>query len=205
MASSFRRGARVVPPALKNATQIRLSNVPPTATPADLRRLITRAQVSGVEDVSISYFRLKPTGRALLKLTHSDFLLPSLDALQRVSISGLHPVAEPIDYWPTSDGMEGHKLSSELKCNGKNAVIWGLPKWAGPDKLDKLIQGFSFAPSKAHILKLAPPEAFTVSSRFMVRLSSVSEAHRLVRKLHMTHFDHETKGTQFPLRARVIY
>lgn len=71
MAATFQRAPRIIPPGipvstsatqysfttfsgLQRATRIQLSNVPPTATPADLRRLIARGQVQGVEDGSKS-------------------------------------------------------------------------------------------------------------------------------------------------------
>jgi hypothetical protein len=46
---------------------------------------------------------------------------------------------------------------------------------------------------------------FTMAARFLVRLASVSEAHRLVRELHMTYYQPEIHKTNYPLRARVIY
>ncbi|KAJ7219147.1 hypothetical protein GGX14DRAFT_590278, partial [Mycena pura] len=189
---------------------IELSNVPPTATPADLRRLISRAQVHGVEDAAIDYYRLEPTGRAYLKLTHPDFLLPSLDALEKVSISGVHPVAEPSSRPSMSTQADGNGLSSELGSDGKHVVVSGLPKAVGPEVVDELLEGFSFPPGEPYIFKLprcavCPPPHFTFVSRFLVRLSSVSEAHRLVRQLHMTNFKPAVHETRYPLRARVIY
>ncbi|KAJ6630625.1 hypothetical protein B0H10DRAFT_2207690 [Mycena sp. CBHHK59/15] len=192
-----------VVPSLKRATQIELSNVPRTATPADIRRLVARSQIGGVEQVDIEYRRLEPSGRAYLQLTHADFLLPGLDALEKVTISGVHPVAKPSDRKPRPDvvGETGDGISSELARDGKNAVVWGLPRRAGPELLDSLLGGFKFPPGEPYIFPLPMPEYFTMYSRFLVCLQSVSEAHRLVRQLHMTyHFDHK-----FQIRARVIY
>jgi len=42
-------------------------------------------------------------------------------------------------------------------------------------------------------------------SRFLVQLTSVSEAQRLVREMHMTYFEPETLGNKFMLRARIIH
>ncbi|KAJ6547425.1 hypothetical protein B0H19DRAFT_1165565 [Mycena capillaripes] len=209
MASTLQRVPRSIPQGLQRATHIQLSNVPPTATPADLRRLIARGQVQGVEDVAIDYFRLAPTGRAYLKLAHPDFLLPNLDALERVTISGLHPVAEPSNREPKSAmsaRLEGNGLSSELDSNGKNVVLWGIPKALGPEMVDPLLAGFSVPPGEPYIFKMpATTQGFTMTGRFLVRLASVSEAHRLVRKLHMTHFNPDKNGTKYTLRARIIY
>ncbi|KAJ7470626.1 hypothetical protein FB451DRAFT_345769 [Mycena latifolia] len=220
MASSLRK--RVIPESLKRATQIELSNLPRTATPADLRRLILRGQVQGVEHASIEYHRLEPTGRAYLQLTQPEFLLPNLDALEKVSISGVHPVAEPSDRPAMSDQINGNGLGSELDSNGTCVVIWGLPKSIRPEALDKLFQGFSFPQGEPYIFKMPrlaalaflrpssktstpSPQLFTFTSRFLVRLDSVSEAHRLVRQLHMTSWNPVQHGTKYPMRARVIY
>ncbi|KAJ7905356.1 hypothetical protein B0H14DRAFT_2327192, partial [Mycena olivaceomarginata] len=188
---------------------VQLSNVPPTATPADLRRLIYRSQVQGVEDVSIEYRHLSPTGRAYVKLTHSDFLQPSLDALESVTISGVHTIAEPSDRPPLAAQLEGNGLSSELDSNGRYVAVWGLPKAVGPETLDAILGGrFTFPPGEAYIFKMPHPDTnnnFTMAARFLVRLASVSEAHRLVRELHMTYYQPEIHKTNYPLRARVIY
>lgn len=163
--------------ALRLATQIQLSNVPRTATPADLRRLISRAQVQGVEhsmvssflwpqghpliptpSVALDYHRLEPNGRAYLELTHPDYLSPNLDALEKVTISGVHLVAEPSNRVPDfeNEQLNGDGLSSELGSNGKNVVVWGLPKGAGPGMLDQLMDGFSFPPGEPYIFKMPP-------------------------------------------------
>jgi len=192
-------------PALKRVAQIQLSNVPPTATPADLRRLITRAQVPGVEQVAIEYFHLEPTGSAYLQLTHPDFLQSNLDALEKVTISGLHPIAEP-SYRRTMDlQLQGHGLSSELDCNGKSVAIWVFPKKMQPARLADFLVGFNFPPGEPYIFQIPMSVPYTTVSRFLVRLASVSEAHRLVRELHMTQFKPEEHGTRYSLRARVIY
>jgi len=186
-------------------TQIQLSNVPKTATPADLRRLVTRAQVNGVEDVAIEYHSLEPNGRAYLKLTHPDYLLPNLDALEKVTISGVHLVAEPSDRAPMSDRFNGNGLSSELDSNGKNVVISGLPKSMNLEGVDRLLKGFSFPPGEPYIFKIPSTEAFIMTRRFLVRLVSVPEAHRLVCQLHLRWFRPELYQLQYPIRARVIY
>ncbi|KAJ7273579.1 hypothetical protein B0H12DRAFT_1090075 [Mycena haematopus] len=209
--ASLRRKARHIPAYLRGATQIVLSNIPPTATPADLRRLVHRAQVQGVEDVAIDYDNLTPTGRAYLQLTHPDFLLPSLDILEKFTISGVHPIAEPSDRLPMSAQLEGNGLSSELDSNGRYAVVWGLPKAVSPPQLDRqLLAGrYNFPLGEPYIFKMPPrsntPRSFTRFGRFLVRLASVSEAHRLVREVHMTYYWPEELKTEYLLRARVIY
>ncbi|KAF8212378.1 hypothetical protein K438DRAFT_1806425 [Mycena galopus ATCC 62051] len=213
MASASLRRVRQIPQSLRSATQVELSNVPRTATPADLRRLVMRAQVQGVEDVAIEYNHLTPTGRAYLKFTHSNYARASLDILEKYSITGVHPTAEPSDRAPVSAQLEGNGLSSELDSRGRYVTVWGLPRAVGPEVLDKLIVNrFSFPPGEPYIFKMPPlggersgGPMFTLFSRFLVRLSSVSEAQRFVRELHMTYFQPEEHKTRYPIRARVIY
>jgi hypothetical protein len=99
---------------------------------------------------------LDPTGRAYLKLTHPDYLLPNLDALEKVTISGVHPIAEPSHGRPNFAPHDGSGLSTELASNGKNVVVWGLPKAVGPEVLDELMVGFSFPPGEPYIFKMPP-------------------------------------------------
>ncbi|KAK7014977.1 hypothetical protein R3P38DRAFT_2998748 [Favolaschia claudopus] len=212
--SSLRRQLRRIPDALQRATQIELSNVPRTATPADIRRLVFRAQVQGVDDVSIDYYHLNPTGRAYLKLTHSDFLLPALDALEKITISGVHPTAEPSDrpsYATEYAWTEGNGLSSEIKSYGKAVAVWGYPKSFTPEALDRSLAGrFTFPQNEAYIFKLPGRETdaskpFTLYSRFFVRLDSVSEAHRFVRELHLTYHAPLQHQAKYSLHAHVIH
>ncbi|KAJ6455713.1 hypothetical protein C8R45DRAFT_1111240 [Mycena sanguinolenta] len=209
--ASIRRKARDIPQYLRGATQIELSNVPVTATPADLRRLVSRAQVQGVKDVAIDYQNLTPTGRAYLQLTHTDFLSPCLDVLGKFTISGVHPIAAPSNRPPISAQLEGNGLSSELDSNGRYVTLWGLPRTLNEYELDSQVLAgrFSFPPGEPYIFKMPPPfkttRSFTIFGRFLVRLASVSEAHRLVRELHMTYYWPEEHKTKYPIHARVIY
>ncbi|KAJ7063172.1 hypothetical protein C8F01DRAFT_61118 [Mycena amicta] len=205
---TFRRGTRYIPDALKQATQIELSRVPLTAKPADIRRLVSRAQAPGVEDVAIEYRQLQPTGRAYLKLNHTSFLLPCLKALESVSISGIHPVAEPCDRKVPPTRLSG--LSSELASHGKHVVVWGIPRGVGGGHtaLEKLLGSLHFhRPTlpEQYIDKLPLRHSSSIVDRFLVRLSSVAEAHRLVQQVHMTHYLPSVYGTEYPLHGRVIY
>lgn len=125
--------------------------------------------------VSIEYRHLSPTGRAYVKLTHSDFLQPSLDALESVTISGVHTIAEPSDRPPLAAQLEGNGLSSELDSNGRYVAVWGLPKAVGPETLDAILGGrFTFPPGEAYIFKM--PQCAVCSSCSHLRLTSISSA-----------------------------
>lgn len=107
--------------------------------------------------VAIGNTFLEPNGTAFLKLAHSDYMAPAaLEALEKVTISGLHPVAEPSKRWPAPALYHGSGLSSDLASDGKNVVVWGFPEILDPAALDRdALGGFSFPPGEDYIFKIA--------------------------------------------------
>nr|GAT44021.1 predicted protein [Mycena chlorophos] len=197
---------------LKQATQIQLTNIPKTATPSDIRRLVARAKAPGVESVAIEYKQLRPTGRAVLNLAHSGFLTECLRLLEGVSISGAHPVARPSEWKHKSNLMNG--LSSELGTNGMHVYISGIPRhprWEVP-ALEELLASHKFSrpigSNAPWIEKLPLSRRLNVEPNvrdFRVRFGSVAEAHRFVRQVHMTYYLQSKHGTTYPLQAWVLY
>ncbi|KAF7304610.1 hypothetical protein MKEN_01174900 [Mycena kentingensis (nom. inval.)] len=186
------------------ATQIKLSNLPLTAKPDDIRRLVARSQAPGVDKIAIEYRDLEPTGCAVLNLTNTNHLSTCLNALESVSISGVHPKAEPERRTLLPTLVNG--LSSELQSNDRHVVVSGLPKGLGPAEMDQMLRRWHFRPRNGEtsaVVLAARDKGRT--DRYLVHLDSVSEAHRLVRLLHMAYYDPAVYGQQYPLRARVIY
>jgi len=103
----------------------------------------------------------------------------------------------------TGNGPQGSILNP-----GKNVVLWGFPGKMREDGVEDLLKSWRLAWS-AGVLEVVKMERveqqFTLVSRFLVRLASASEAHRLVRLLHMTYHEPETRGQKYQVRARVIY
>jgi len=207
-------------------THIQLRNIPPTATPTDLRRLVTRSKLEGVTDVALDYQRFLTSGRAYLTLSHPDFLRSNLDALQNTSISSISVTAvasdPPLDVTPlrtrgTAGRVDasqrgiivGNGIRAGLLNPAKNVVLWGLPGKMTPEALKKVLKRFKLAGSdggKQEVAKVEMPDrTFTLFSRHLVRVSSVSEAHRLVRAMHMTYFEPQRWGKKYRIQARVIY
>jgi len=90
-------------------------------------------------------------------------------------------------------------------------VIWGLPGRVTPEGLKNLLRDFKLAgtegKTRSSISSIcecsemsnciaiyasthySPPGPFTKVSKHLVRTSSISEAYRMVRALHMTYFE----------------
>lgn len=46
---------------------------------------------------------------------------------------------------------------------------------------------------------------YVIASKHLVRATSVTLAHQIVRKIHMTYFHEESYGTKYPIRASIVY
>jgi len=205
---------------------IQLRNVPRTAIPSDIRRLVSRTKLQGVADVAVDYHRFSPTGRAYLTLTNSDYLRPNLTALQKSHISTF-PIkamsSSPPNNGPPSR-MRGAKGRTEAVNRGiitgngphggmlnpsRNVVIWGLPGRLTRAQLRDFLKDCNVPDtdeSRMEIVKLhRTDDSFSIFSRHLVRLQSMALAHHLVRLLHMTYFEEGKWGRQYQIRARVIY
>jgi len=91
-----------------------------------------------------------------------------------------------------------------LKERGTSVCIWGLPGKLTAPGLRKYLVGFDLRMDVEYpIAKLHTDDSLT--SRFLVRLTSVAEAHRLVRFYHMKHFSPASWGDRYKIHARVIY
>jgi len=101
----------------------------------------------------------------------------------------------------TGDGPDGG-----IASNARSLVVWGLPGKLDPHSFKQYLKRFrlSGAQGDEEILKLDPPK-LSLLSRHLVRCVSVSEAHRLVRLLHMAYYNEPIHGNKYLLRARVIY
>jgi len=206
------------------ARHIELTNVPRSATPADIRKAVVRAKLKGVADVAIDYSHFAPSEKALLTLTRPNLLQENLLALQNASIAGIPIKATPTRLSdpspPRQRGVKGRREAADrgilgngphagLSNGDRNVTIWGFPGKLEPESLFPLFEHFNLSTNKAgqpDIVKIPLPDgAFTMVSRFLLRLASASEAHRLVRQLHLTHWEPEFNGMRYPLRAQIIY
>jgi len=205
---------------------IQLRGLPRTALPTDVQRAVVRGRLMGVSDVAIDYHRFVPTGRAFLTLATPDVLDLNLRALENASISSLpifsvsSPPPAPVPR--RTRGAQGRMEAAErglitgngpgggVVNEGKNVVLWGLPGRLTPEALKGFLHNFKLAGTeggKKEFAKIEGPDrsGYTRVSKHLIRMSSVSEAHRLVRALHMTYFEPEVYKDKYLIRCRVIY
>ncbi|KAH9842587.1 uncharacterized protein C8Q71DRAFT_720094 [Rhodofomes roseus] len=205
---------------------VRATNVPRTAIPADIKRVCVRHKIENVSHVALDYWRFSPTGQAWLTLTSPTFLPHTVNALNGAVISGKLLQAAARDPMPQSQlartrGVKGRLEAAERGIitgsgpdggrtgQGKGVVIYGLPGKFGAEAVRTYLKEFKLAASEdgqKEIVKLeVPPSKATLKSRFYVRLASVAEAHRLVRRFHMTFFEPNYYQNKYTIRAQVVY
>ncbi|KAJ8454623.1 hypothetical protein ONZ45_g19235 [Pleurotus djamor] len=228
-AHALRENSRAARDALDKCTHIELRKVPKTTTPTDIRRAITHAGLQGVSNVSLVYRWFRPTERAILTLTHSGFLQPNLKALENMTLVGLPITADPIMSPEATPEFQSHARQrggrgrmeaaqrgiitgngpdGGVPNNGKNVVVGGLPSRLHMDVFRELLAGFKLAEldEGPDIVRVPPPEEdLSRSTKWLIQMKSVSEAHRLARRLHLRHFQPERHGTEYMMKAYVIY
>ncbi|KDQ60755.1 hypothetical protein JAAARDRAFT_55494 [Jaapia argillacea MUCL 33604] len=208
-----------------NAPYILLEKLPRTALPSDIWRMIQRSQTENIVKAELNYHRFERKGQAFLTLSQPEFCQPALKALANASISALPVQASPCEQLTVRDrvrGARGYAEASERNLfegdgpsarvtqfyRGKCVVISGFPKRFQPGRVKNFLKGFKFIGSEGgrkEVVKVEPPAGiYAISSKFLVRLASVSEAHRLVRHIHMRFYDPETHEGRFRLRAQVV-
>ena len=123
--------------------------------------------------------------------------------------------------------VAGDGPNGGITSNNKSVVLYGLPGKMTVEALTYYLKSFKLAdpaPESKEIVKMdlyvhvrsacfttvlipyiSPPGHQSLTSRFLVRLASSSEAHRLVRKLHETFYEPEIFDKRYRVRARVIY
>ncbi|KAG2054785.1 hypothetical protein BDR06DRAFT_1007622 [Suillus hirtellus] len=199
-------------------THIQLRELPRSALLTDLRRLCIRNQLLGVTDVAIDYHRFLPTGRAYLTLAHTKHLQKNLQALEKASVGSLTIKATSAPPPRSGHGLDrkgtqrkvfsGNGPHGGISSRMKHVVIWGLPGKISEEAVENYLRDFRLdnVDGKIGAVKVElPANTFSLYSRYLVRPTSMPEAHRLVRKLHMTYYQPEHWGRRYQLRARVVY
>ncbi|KAI0636905.1 hypothetical protein C8Q77DRAFT_1095102 [Trametes polyzona] len=202
---------------------IKLSGLPRTALPDDLRRLCGKTKAENVAGVAIDYRRFRPTGHGYLSFTTPELAEAANKALRRAVAGGKMIETQLIHYLPTIPRARGQKGILEaaergavtgdgpgggVTAGGRNVVMYGLPGRLGADQLIGSLRNFKLAGAehgREVAVKLEQGERVTSTSRWLVRMASVSEAHRLVRKLHMQFWRPDLIGEKCRIRAFVVW
>ncbi|KZO95165.1 hypothetical protein CALVIDRAFT_179483 [Calocera viscosa TUFC12733] len=120
--------------------------------------------------------------------------------------------------------IHGNGPDAGTRSMGRDVVLYGLPGKIEPEDVLAALKGFAFRKKankkdlgneaetdgmdeeeRAQAVYKLPQIGRSLTSRHLVRLESQSEAHRLVRQLHMTYWDQDLWGTKYTCRARVVY
>jgi len=205
---------------------IQLRGLPRTALPADVQRAVKRQGAKGIKEVTINYERFSPTGGAYLTLTSPDVLNHNLKNLTDTTIASLPITAAsspPPERIPLRGrGERGRMHAAEraivfgngpragMLSGGKNVVLWGFPGKLAATALQGYLQNFKLAGTEGGKkeftrIQLSNPYQFSRVAKYLVRMSSEAEAHRMVRVLHMTYFEPEVHNQKYLIRARIIY
>jgi len=186
--------------ASETARHILVRNVPRTCTSGDLRRTLMQADIKGVDSVDLLYTHFRPTGKALLTMSLPEYTLPAVRGLEDLNVAGSRVSGEPIyNIWSTRVNNQGDGPSAGLEA-GTTVTMSGFPGRTPLSDIYKWLKDFDVKKISAVAI---PEKKFSLYSRFAVELKSESEAHRLVRKYHMTDF-HLLESAP-PIRAELIY
>ncbi|KAI0690573.1 hypothetical protein BC835DRAFT_171861 [Cytidiella melzeri] len=210
---------------LSYTRHIQLHNVPKSALPADIWRLCSRAKLENVETVDIDYQYLRPTGRAWLTLTDPSYtertmrkfhdgiyigasrLQPSKDARQSAEFL-TRARGERGRMQAAGRGALGSGPSARVSGNEKNVALSGFPEYTQVEWVKDFLKSFKLSNTVGkEVLKMPmlTKESFNSCTRFLIRLASSSEAHRLVRKLHETDHEEASKDRKWRIKAHIIY
>jgi len=157
---------------MADVRHIELRNVPVTATPGDLRRLVHRSKAQGVSEsacivpmssnpptttdftfpVALMYDRFAPTQKALITVTLPDFVRDNIRVLDNATLSGFTVHAAPIlDPIPgnieTGSGPRGGLKEAE---SGKSVILSGIPIRASGQIIDELTAKYELDADSQH-------------------------------------------------------
>jgi len=202
---------------------IRLSNVPRTVIHADIVRLIRRLGIQQFSQVELGYNRFRPNGTAYITFNNAKAVEAALKQLRDAYLSTFPLIARSHSAGDVVNrrarGKAGREEASQrgiVVGTGRDAelpgersmsvVLSGLPGRMSETSLRELLNGYHLRDAgRGSVVNTAPATtaAPSITSRFLVRLGSPSEAHRLVRDLHLTPLTTEMK--EYEIQAHVVH
>ncbi|KAI0005958.1 hypothetical protein BJV74DRAFT_8130 [Russula compacta] len=212
--------AKTLPKGHSNV-HIKLTGLPRTTTPTDITRLLARNKVNNITKVTLDYRRFDPTGCAFLTLAQPSVLPKALASLNQMRFFG-HPLTPrttqpPAEPRMRSRGLKGREEASErsiVSGNGsqggitdgrRSVLLSGLPGRISSDVVRRFLKNYKLMGGQAEVVKLEANLKGSLTSRVLVRLSSPSEAFKLLRNLHMTNYEPGIWGDKYTIRAQVVY
>ncbi|CAE6515384.1 unnamed protein product [Rhizoctonia solani] len=205
----------------RERTWVKLSGLPRTISPTDIAKHVRALTSSNPQQVHLDYRNFIPSGRAWVGFTNPEKTEQALEVLRDSVIAGYTIRAQKTDEQnlvdaglpPRTRGPRGRAEAQErglASGNGpdaklinrqKNVYMWGLPgRILGPE-LVKLLDPYELRVTAEEPRPIQKLERKAPTSRFVVRLTTIAGAHRLVRDFHMT----EKFGAGYLVHARVVY
>jgi len=195
--------------------------LPRTTTPAEISQLLAKNKVHNVTKVTLDYHRFQPTGSAFLTISQPSVLPKTLAALENLSFFG-HPLTArttrpPLEPTMRSRGLKGREEASEraivsgngsqggITDVGRSVLLSGLPGKISTNVVRRYLRDYSLMGGQAEVVKLESSSKNPSTSRVLVRLSSASEAFRLLRNLHMTNYEPNVWKNKYIIRAQLIH
>ncbi|KAF8911078.1 hypothetical protein CPB84DRAFT_1842332 [Gymnopilus junonius] len=218
--SNFFRQSQLIRRVTREAQHVVVRDLPISATSRDVRKMIQKAEVKGVVDVSLFYRHFRPTGKAILTMSLPEYTRDAIRDAEEIIVPGHHIEADPIDE-PRSlnipenlsdianeDVTDPSQLGTGPAARvpeRKTVTISGVPGKKSIKDIQYLLRGFRLAPDRQYPVRLihTPMKKFTLYSAFVVFLDSESEAQRLVRSAHLTKYKNMEEAPL--LRAHLIY
>ncbi|TIA91452.1 hypothetical protein E3P99_01049 [Wallemia hederae] len=189
----------------------KLTNIPYTATTSDVKRLVARSAklnpLSADRNFDVSFRSSKfpnTPNMAFVDFTNikaGENFQHSVRIIDTLILSTSQVKCTQLSKSKEEDTMSYYKPTTHP---GQVAILSGLPgrltqfdiqKWLGAYHIDHS------ANSSDPITSLRiPSDKFTGTTKWLVRLNSTSEAHRLVRNINQSSWD-----GQYTVNARIIY
>ncbi|GJJ12141.1 hypothetical protein Clacol_006382 [Clathrus columnatus] len=217
---------RAVSTGLKTTNSIIvLRDLPRTALVSDVRRLLVKQKVENVQNVHRGYYRFQRNGNAYITMSvpsQTDMVVKQLEKAQMSGYSvNVTSTSQLENVTRRSRGNKGRQEAANrgiitgtgpdagITERGKGVVIWGLPGSWSEDAVRGFLErkGLRLADNdtdRLNVVKVEPVGRPSLTSRHYARMESVSEAHRLVRLLHMNSY--QRRGAKnFMVHAQVVY
>ncbi|KAL1921589.1 uncharacterized protein VTP21DRAFT_11305 [Calcarisporiella thermophila] len=187
---------------------VMLHRLPFTTIRDDVERLWRDCEIrdSDVLDVVFSrnqYFQ--PTGMAIIEFTEEPLAARFLLNCQKKFLGGVQ-ISSSIIADPAKI-LSQHSRPELGAASGRAVVLRGLPGRLGEDEVREWVDRVGFTPMESTepgVIKLQNP-AKALTSKFLIKLGSESDAYRMVRKVHNTRFMSRVYGSDYTIRASVVY
>ncbi|KAI8870305.1 hypothetical protein GQ42DRAFT_17360 [Ramicandelaber brevisporus] len=232
-ASGSRFSRRVLPSSSQGSPFVQISGLPLTTTRNDILHFTKSNGVgaSAVKNVFFDYNQqLKPMGRCVVELQNPKLAdnmvkmsrFPSKLGGQKAHVTTAvygFTVSQTSQAGQRSDGSDKLNKRGSLSAadythpaigteagSGCSVVLAGLPGFVSIEEIRTFLSDYDMADLERPVIEILPRPFGdkTNHANAIVRLSTVSEAYRLVRREHAQFYRTERHGNTYRISARVV-